>query len=190
MAMRSLRWLRRIARAKASAANRHGSQVGGPARETRETRKTRESGERGSISVLTIGLFLVTISLLILITDIAAIAVAKRSLVHATESAALRAVQNLDRAAYYRGGTGIDIPIDCPSARLRVIEELELWMQSSGDMFRPELQEVWLSDFYCAGNLVKLSTTARARLPFRLPQSSLIDVELHASAAAQSDRER
>lgn len=184
MAMRSLRWLRRLARAKASAANRHSSQVGGHARETRETR------ESGSISVLTIGLFLVTISLLILITDIAAIAVAKRSLVHATESAVLRAVQNLDRAAYYRGGTGIDIPIDCPSARLRVVEELELWMQSSGDMFRPELQEVWLSDFYCAGNLVKLSTTARARLPFRLPQSSLIDVELHASAAAQSDRER
>lgn len=163
------------------------------------TKLTRTSGhnsqtlrerEKGSISVLTIGLFLITISLLILITDIATIAVAKRSLAHATEAAVLRAVQNLDRTAYYRGDTGVDIPIDCSTARLRVIEELELWMQSSEDMRRPELQEVELSDFYCVGNLVKLNTVARAILPFRLPQSSLIDVELHASAAAQSDRER
>ena len=82
-------------------------------------------GERGSISVLTIGLFHHYL-LAYLITDIATIAVAKRSLVHATESAALRAVQSLDRAAYYRGDTGIDIPIDCSTARLRVIEELGL----------------------------------------------------------------
>jgi len=146
--------------------------------------------ERGSISVLTIGLFLVTIAMLFLITDIATIAVAKRSLVHATESAALRAVQSLDRAAYYRGDTGVAIPIDCLAAQTRVIEELELWMQSDQDLRRPELQRIWLSDFYCAGNLVKLSTSARASLPFRMPASSLNDVELHASAAAQSDRAR
>ncbi len=174
MAMKSLRW---SARANLTAANRHDGQ-------------DLRDGERGSISVLTIGLFLITISLLILITDIATIAVAKRSLVHATESAALRAVQSLDRAAYYRGDTGIDIPIDCSTARLRVIEELGLWMQGSADLKRPELQEVGLNDFYCFGNFVKIKTTARATLPFRLPQSSLIDVELHASAAAQSDRDR
>ena len=153
-------------------------------------RKNSRDGERGSISVLTMGLFLITIALLILITDIATIAVAKRSLAHATESAALRAVQSLDRAAYYRGDSGVAIPIDCSTARLRVIEELELWIQSSEDLRRPELRQVWLSDFYCAGNLVKLNTSARATLPFRLPAPSLIDVELHASAAAQSERAR
>ena len=144
--------------------------------------------ESGSISILTIGLFLITIAMLFLVTDVAAIAVAKRSLVHVTESAALRAVQSLDRAAYYRGDTGFDIPIDCPTARKRVMEELDLWMQSNADVRRPELHQVWLSDFYCAGNLVQLKTSARAELPFRLPASSLIDIELHASAAAQSNR--
>jgi hypothetical protein len=144
--------------------------------------------ERGSISVLTIGLFLITLAMLFLVTDVAAIAVAKRSLVHVTESAALRAVQSLDRAAYYRGDTGFDIPIDCPTARMRVREELDLWMPGNDDVRRPELHQVWLSDFYCAGNLVKLNTSARAVLPFRLPASSLLDIELHASAAAQSNR--
>jgi hypothetical protein len=147
-------------------------------------------GERGSISVLTIGLFLITIALLFLITDIATIAVAKRSLVHATESAALRAVQSLDRAAYYRGNSGVAIPIDCSIARTWAIEELDLWMQSNKDLRRPELKHLWLSDFYCAGNLVKLNTSARAILPFRLPQSSMSEVVLNASAAAQSDRVR
>jgi len=144
--------------------------------------------ERGSISILAIGLFLITIVMLFLITDIAAIAVAKRSLVHVTESAALRAAQSLDRSAYYHGNTGVDIPIDCSSARARAIEELDVWMQSSEEMRRPELQQVWLSDFYCAGNLVKVNTSAHAKLPFRLPASSLSDLELHASATAESDR--
>jgi hypothetical protein len=146
--------------------------------------------EQGSISILTIGLFLITIAMLFMITDIAAIAVAKRSLIHVTESAALRAVQSLDLAAYYRGDTGFDIPIDCPAAQAHVVAELELWMQSSEDLRRPELQRVSLADFYCEGNLVKIQTTARATLPFRLPTSSLNDFELHASAAAQSDRAR
>lgn len=147
-------------------------------------------GNRGSISVLTIGLFLITIALLFLVTDIAAIAVAKRSLVHATESAALRAVQTLDRATYYHGDSGVAIPLDCPQARTRVIEELELWMQSSEDLRRPELKQIWLSNFYCEGNLVKLTTSARASLPFQMPGSSLDQVELHSTVAAQSDRAR
>jgi hypothetical protein len=146
--------------------------------------------ERGSISVLTIGLFLITIAMLFLITDIASIAVAKRSLAHATESAALRAVQSLDRAAYYRGDSGFDVPIDCATARTRVVEELDLWMQAGEDLRRPELRQIWLSGYYCAGNLVKLNTTARAILPFRMPASLLDDVELRASASAQSDRAR
>jgi Putative Flp pilus-assembly TadE/G-like len=149
-----------------------------------------QDGNRGSISILTIGLFLITIALLFLITDIATMAVAKRSLVHATESAALRAVQSLDRAAYYRGDSGVAIPLDCSMARTRVIEELELWMQSSEDLRRPELKQIWLSDFHCEGNRVELNTSARTALPFRLPGSTLDKVELHASASAQSDRAR
>ncbi|CAB4345010.1 unannotated protein [freshwater metagenome] len=150
-------------------------------------RKVR-ANEEGSVSVLIIGLFLITVSLLFVITDVATISVAKQSLVHATESAALRAVQNLDRASYYEGKSGVAVPIDCASARMRVIEELGIWMESSTGMRRPEIDSVGLTGFYCLDNVVELRTTAHAVLPFRLPQSSMKDFEIHASAGAKSDR--
>lgn len=146
--------------------------------------------EKGSISVLTFGLFFVTLSLLILITDIASIAIAKSSLVHATEAAAIRATHSLDLSAYYRGGSGAAVPIDCQAARIKVLEEFNLWMQSSGDMHRQELQQVWLTDFSCDGNIVQLTASARATLPFRLPQSSMSYVEIHTTISAKSDRQR
>ena len=134
------------------------------------------------------GLFLLTVALLILITDIASIAVARRSLVHITEAAAMRAVHTLDLAAYYRGNSGVAIPLDCARARQRVNEELAQVLQEGRELSRPELGSIEVTDFYCAGNLVKLTTSARATLPFRIPDSSLVNVEIHASVGAQSDR--
>ena len=153
-------------------------------------RGSRFKQEGGSISVLTMGLFLLTVALLILITDIASIALAKRSLVHITEAAAMRAVHSLDLAAYYRGNTGVEIPLDCARARQSVNEELAQVLQEGRDLIRPELGSIEVTDFYCAGNLVRLTTSARATLPFRIPDSSLINVEIHASVGAQSDRKR
>lgn len=147
----------------------------------------RFTGEEGSISVLTIGLFMVTVALLMLITDIASISVSKQSLVHATESAAIRASHNVDLGSYYRGNTGVTVPIDCQAAYQKVIEEMDLW--SDGDIRRPELQQIWLTDFTCSGNRVQLSTSSLAILPFRLPQSAS-SVEIHATVEAQSDRVR
>ena len=149
----------------------------------------RFADEEGSISVLTIGLFTLTVALLILITDVASISVAKQSLVHATEAAAIRATHSVDLELYYRGASGVSVPIDCQVARQRVFEELELWMQGDSDVRRPELQQIWLTDFTCSGDRVSLSTVARASLPFRLPGSfSLVDI--HASVEAQSERTR
>jgi len=155
------------------------------------TRKVfgRFRDEEGSISVLTIGLFMVTVALLVLITDIASISVSKQSLVHATESAAIRASHNVDLGSYYRGNTGVTVPIDCQAAYQKVIEELNLWINSDGDIHRPELEQIQLTDFSCSGNRVELSTSARAILPFRLPQSSQ-SVEIHTTIEAQSDRAR
>lgn len=147
----------------------------------------RLGGEEGSISVLTIGLFTVTVGLLILITDVASISVSKQSLVHATESAAIRATHTLDIGSYYRGGNGVAVPIDCNVSYQRVIEELSLWMQSDGELRRKELQKISLTDFSCSGNKVRISTSALAFLPFRLSQS-FSSVEIHASVEAQSDR--
>ncbi len=59
--------------------------------------------ERGSISVLVLALFLITVITSLIITNVAAITVAKRSLIQATEAAAQRGVRNLDKQAYYSG---------------------------------------------------------------------------------------
>jgi len=144
--------------------------------------------EEGSISVLIIGLFLITVSLLFIMTDIATIAVAKRSLVQASESAVLRGVQSIDRAGYYNQSTGVAIPIDCSLAKARVLEELASWSASGSDLKRSELSEVQLQDFYCQANTVSIQTSARALLPFHLPQSILTDFQVTASAGAQSNR--
>lgn len=145
--------------------------------------------ERGSISILTIGLFLITVALLILITDIASISVSKASLVHASEAAAIRASHSVDLGSYYRGDTGVAIPIDCQVAYQKAIEEIGLWTQSDGSIHRPELQQIWMTDFSCSGNRVQLSTSARAILPFRLPQFDS-SIEIHATVEAESDRVR
>ncbi|CAB4583919.1 unannotated protein [freshwater metagenome] len=143
----------------------------------------------GSVAVLTLGLFLMTLAFATLMTDIASIAIAKRSLIHASEAAVVRAVQSLDESIYYNGKNAIAIPINCSMARMKVIQELGLWMQGGGQMLRPELVEIALVDFYCLDNVIRISTTAKAKLPFRLPNSTLVNVDIHASVGAQSNRQ-
>lgn len=157
-------------------------------KEDRELLKSLKD-EKGSISILTIGLFLVSVALLILITDIASISVSKESLVHASEAAAIRASHSVDLRSYYRGDTGVTIPIDCQIAFQRANEEISFWTQSDGSIHRPELQQIWMTDFSCSGNRVQLSTSALAILPFRLPQSGT-SVEIHATVEAESNRVR
>lgn len=146
-------------------------------------------GEEGSISILTIGLFIVTLAVLVLITDIASISVSKQSLVHASESAAIRASHHVDLASYYKGNSGVSVPIDCQAAYAKVIEDLNQWVGDGRDIHRTELEQISLIDFSCSGNRVRLSTSARAVLPFRLPQASAF-VEIHTTVEAQSDRMR
>ncbi|MFM2144466.1 MAG: hypothetical protein RI899_254, partial [Actinomycetota bacterium] len=52
--------------------------------------KARIEDEEGSISLLIIGLFVVTVATLLVITNIASIAIAQRSLVQASEAAVQR----------------------------------------------------------------------------------------------------
>ena len=147
------------------------------------------ANEKGSISVLTMGLFLVTVALLILITDIASIAVSKQSLVHASESAAIRATHNVDLGSYYRGNSGVSIPIDCQKAYQRIHDELRDWISGDGEIRRTELTGVRLTDFSCSGNRVLLSSSALAVLPLRLPAFPAT-VEIHTTVEAAADRMR
>lgn len=145
--------------------------------------------DEGTISVLTLGLFVLTVGILVLLTDIASIEVSKQSLVHVSESAAIRAVHNVDLSAYYRGNSGVSVPIDCSVAYSLVVEELNDWSGGGSDIRRPELNGISLTNFACRGNRVQLSTSARASLPFRLPQG-LEEVEIHTTVEAQSERAR
>lgn len=143
--------------------------------------------DEGSISILTIGLFLVTIGILILITDVASMSVSKQSLIHASESAAIRASHSVDLASYYKGISGVSVPIDCQAAYGKVIEDLSQWVEGGRELHRIELEQIALTDFSCSGNRVRISTSARAVLPFRLPQTSPY-VDIHATVEAESER--
>ncbi len=147
------------------------------------------SDEKGSITVLTMGLFLVTVALLIVITDIASIAVSKQSLVHASEAAAIRATHNVDLTSYYRGNSGVSVPIDCQEAFNKINAELRNWISSDGEIRRVELRDLRLTDFSCSGNRVHISSSALAVLPLRFPAFPE-SVEIHTTVEAEANRVR
>jgi hypothetical protein len=154
--------------------------------------------ERGSLSVVIIGLFVVTVAALMVMTDIATVMVAKRSLTQATEAAAMRGVHTLDRASYYTGkGTMLTsplaiinkrehpaIPIDCNQAALDVMLELNNWSTDDSSMKRQELQGIVLRDFMCDGTSVEISTYATVKFPFTVPFTSQSSANLYANAAS------
>ena len=165
-----------------------------------KTLKAHISDEEGSISLLIIGLFVVTIATLLVITDIAAIAIAQRSLVQASEAAVQRSVQNLDLKKYYVGEGGmlsgilnngdLPIPIDCASANSAIINELSHWNSSNSSLLRREIRDIWLSEFICDGVAVGVSTSAFAVLPLQLPFINLKNIELHTSVGATNARSK
>ena len=140
--------------------------------------------ERGSISVLVLTLFLITVTTSLIITNVAAITIAKRSLIQATEAAAQRGVRNLNEDAYYSGefdlstmagnifGLGPEdpgVPIDCSEALEDSQGALADWASGPRSLRRVELSEVTIRDIQCDGFGIQISTTAVARLPIVIP---------------------
>ena len=139
--------------------------------------------ERGSLSVVIIGLFFITIASLVVMSNVATVLVAKRSLAQATEAAAQRGVHSLDQSAYYTGkGTMFTaplamierrehtpIPIDCNRALLDVVLELRNWSNEDGALKRHELQEIVLTNMECDGFSLEISTHSEVKFPFKVP---------------------
>jgi Tfp pilus assembly protein PilX len=154
------------------------------------------SAETGSISVVVIGLFVVTVASLMVMTDVSALVVAKRSLVQATEAAAQRGVQSLDQSEYYQGKANIFtvpmaiatqrehpvIPIDCRRGGVEVLLELNSWSNDDGDMKWQHLKGIELTDFSCGGSSLQISTRSEMKLPFKVPFSTTDSVFLTATA--------
>jgi hypothetical protein len=162
--------------------------------------KTNINNEDGSISLLIIGLFVVTVATLLVITNIASIAIAQRSLVQASESAVQRGVQNLDFEAYYVGEGGmlsgvlnngeVPIPIECSSANSAISNELQHWNSANSALLRREIRDIWISEFNCDGVSVGITTSAFAVLPLQLPFINLKNIELHTSVGATNTRSK
>ena len=152
--------------------------------------------EAGSISVIVIGLFVITVASLMVMTDVSSIIVAKRSLVQATEAAAQRGVHALDKSKYYQGKGNMltvpkalatqrehsVIPIDCTRGGIEVLLELNSWSNDEANMKWNALKGIELTNFDCDGASLELSTRSELKLPFQLPFSKTNSVFLTATA--------
>ena len=161
----------------------------------------RVHSEEGSISVVVIGLFVITIASLMVMTDVSAMIVAKRSLVQATEAAAQRGVHTLDKSEYYQGkgniftvplavATGRDhptVPIDCTRGGVEVLLELNSWSNDQSDMKWRQLKGIELTEFSCDGKSLQISTRSEMKLPFKLPFASTDSVSLTATAGTTNN---
>ena len=162
--------------------------------------KAKSKDEEGSISLLIIGLFVITVATLLVITNIASIAIAQRSLIQASEAAVQRGVQNLDLNSYYVGKGGMmsgilnsgefPIPIECTDASSEISDELKHWNSSNDSLLRREIRDIWLSEFNCDGVSVGISTSAFAVLPLQVPFMNLKNIELHTSVGATNSRSK
>ena len=159
--------------------------------------------ERGSISLLVMAFFLISVTTSLIITDVAAIAVAKRSLTQATEAAAQRGVRNLDREAYYSGefdlstlaanvlGIGPNdpgVPIDCSKALGDSQGALADWASGPSSLRRVELNEIAISDIQCDGFGIQLITSATARLPITIPFFKIEEILVTAQVSTTNTR--
>ena len=159
--------------------------------------------ERGSISLVVFSLFLTTVTSLLVITDIAAVGIAKRSLTQATESAAQRGVRNLDKSSYYRGEfdattqvqsllgmgpTDPGIPIDCSKAIVDAQSALSDWSNGPKSLRRVEITNLSITDIRCDGFGIQLVTRATARLPLVVPFANLNSVEISSIVSTTNKR--
>ena len=158
--------------------------------------KERFKSEAGSISVIVIGLFVITVASLMVMTDVSSIIVAKRSLVQATEAAAQRGVQSLDKGKYYQGKRNMFtvplamatqrahpvIPIDCTRGGVEVLLELNSWSNDQSNMKWHQLKGIELTNFDCDDASLEISTRSEMNLPFQIPFSGTNSVFLTATA--------
>lgn len=159
--------------------------------------------ERGSISVLTIGLFVLLLSVALILTDISSIYLAKRSLSLASESAVQYGMKNLDAESYYSGEYNFNqllvnslgqaevdpgVPIDCNAGLSDVRRVLGEWQKISAASKRENLKDISLSDFRCDGFQIYVETAAIAQVPIPIPFIHFDEVLIKTHAGAIGER--
>jgi hypothetical protein len=159
--------------------------------------------DRGSISVITIGLFVILLTLALILTDISSIYLAKRSLSLASEAAVQFGMKNLDAETYYSGEYNLNqllvntlgqseedpgIPIDCSAGINDVRQVLYDWQGNSAASKRENVEQVLLTDFQCDGFQIYIETTAIAHIPIPIPFIGIDEVSIQTYAGAVGER--
>jgi hypothetical protein len=163
--------------------------------------------ERGSISLLIMSLFMATVIVSIILTNISSIYLAKRALTQATEAAAQRGVRNLDVDSYYQGeynlwqlannllGEGESdpgIPIDCARGKVDALGAMSDWIElGKSDAIansRRNLETIQVDRIECDGFQLEISTSADVRLPFILPFINLDSFKISSTVASIAQR--
>ena len=148
-----------------------------------------------------------TLIVLVILTNISSIYLAKRALTQASEAAVQRGVRNLDLQMYYQsdynfwqfawnltgeGETDPGIPIDCQKGRDDALSAMEKWMQLSEYKEtangRENLEDIRVNRVECDGYQLTISTSADVRLPFLLPFINLDYVEISTTVASIAQR--
>ena len=165
--------------------------------------------ETGSLSLLIIGLFIAALSALMIVTDVAVVANAKRTLDQATEAAAMRAVQNLDTNAYYSGNfnkhtlltsayatfgnsDSIEnrIPVDCNKGWQEINDEMSTWMNTNSNMKTLQIENYEITMFDCVYDVVHLETKAKVKLPFPAPFTQLDRTTIYSSITTLTEKDK
>ena len=165
--------------------------------------------EIGSLSLLIIGLFIAALSALMIVTDVAVVANAKRTLDQATEAAAMRAVQNLDTNAYYSGNfnkhtlltsayttfgnsDSIEnrIPVDCNKGWQEINDEMSTWMNTNSNMKTLQIENYEITMFDCVYDVVHLETKAKVKLPFPAPFTQLDRTTIYSSITTLTEKDK
>jgi hypothetical protein len=163
--------------------------------------------DRGSLSLLIMSLFMSTVIVLALLTNISSVYLAKRALTQASEAAAQRGVRNLDLDAYYRGEynlwqftwnlsgegeTDPGIPINCEKGRSDALGALSSWIElserKSYSHGRSNLKEIRVNQIDCDGFELTISTSAKVLLPFVLPFINLESIDISSQVASIAQR--
>lgn len=159
--------------------------------------------EEGSVSVLTLGLFMISLITLLVITNISTAFQAKRALTQATEAAAQRGVRNLDLERYYQGeynslrlasnivGDGEEdpgIPIDCEKGVFDAVTALKDWSAQKGSWNRNDLTEIKIKAVDCDGYQLSIQTSAVVKLPFLIPFIGLEEIRIFSTVGTIDER--
>lgn len=153
--------------------------------------------DRGSLSVLIVSLILTSVLMLMILTNVSSVYIAKRALTQATEAAAQRSVRNLNAEVYYskhfipeKFDPGI--PIDCEKGSQDAFTTFTDWIHMSESdevsIGRPNLKNMNLDDFSCDGFEVSISTSASVQLPFILTFFDIEEVEIRSQVSSIAER--